>query len=203
MNLSPQEIQHLLTTFPDFEYIRPLSVHPSDSPIQRVRVLPLQLAQQIKLEDPHEDVFHIEEFPAHGRADLWSTVAWRESLSRQLKLKASQKAADPTTPLLDQLHSIEAEIITYLIQTVHLPTRIAIVGAETITRNTLTKDQEAFIQIITLPQELLDRLTTVKNSLALIYANRSGAADPNPSVEPSNSTGQDLVNQDQAGVQQP
>jgi len=198
MNLSPQEIQHLLTTFPDFEYIRPLSIHPSDSPIQRVRVIPLALAQQIKIEDPHEDVFHVEEFPAHNRADLWSSIAWKESLSRQIKLKASIRAADPTTPLLEQLHNIEAEIVTYLIQQVFLPPRIAIIGAETITRSNLTQDQEAFIKLITLPQELLDRLTRIKQSLADIYARRNedAAGNLNPSIEPSNPTGEVPVPED-------
>lgn len=85
ITLSPDVLLGLLTEFEDLLSIKPL-IHESDYPINRVRVIPVELGVAIKQADPDERYFHVELYynpPAH--ADLWTAKAWQESLTKRLR----------------------------------------------------------------------------------------------------------------------
>lgn len=195
MNLTPLELYHLFTHFPELENTAPLSVHPSDNPIHRVRVVPFAFAERLRIDDPNEDVFHLEFFPKLSRADVWSSVAWKESLSRILKLKAAAREADPSTPLIEELSYLEEEVKVYLIRIIKLPYKVAAVGAHTILCADLTEDQAAFIALLNLPPTLTTRISNAKCRLAALGRNHFHA-----NVERRDPTGENADLQNQDGV---
>jgi hypothetical protein len=78
---------------------RPKSLLPNDNPILPVRVITASLARRLFELDPEEQFFHLEFFPPHPYADLWSAQAWRESVSRKLKHNKELQAKYAATPL--------------------------------------------------------------------------------------------------------
>ena len=119
MSLNIADLHSLLYGYDMFESVTPLSLHPLDRvTIHRIRIVPLEIGAAIGAGDVAGKYFHIEFFPAINRAEIWSAQAWRESLTRHLKLKDKQRAADPLYSLQSRLTIIESRIVFHLFSTV-------------------------------------------------------------------------------------
>lgn len=72
------------------------SIHPTDNPVERVRVVSYDLGRMIAEADPSAEYFHVELFPPNS-ADLWSAWAWQQSTTRRLRhLSATVNSDLPT-----------------------------------------------------------------------------------------------------------
>lgn len=193
MNLSPQDLSYLFHNYPQFEFSTPTSIHPNDRPIYKVRIIPLDLGKQIAAEDNEEKYFHVELFPLLNRAELWNAQAWRESISRRIKLATVARDADPSTPLIVRLNHLEEQLKHALCSQIHLRYANASGVAVLVLRGALTPDQQAFIELLGLPAELLLSIKQTKDELARIN-------NPNSSIEPSQAPSDGPRGEDPQGV---
>jgi hypothetical protein len=82
--ISPADLSRLMFGDSKHWHQSPLSVHTSDSPIQRIKILSPELGRFIAELDPNEEFFHVEFFGT-THSEVWSALAWRESLTRRLR----------------------------------------------------------------------------------------------------------------------
>jgi len=116
------DLYHLLYGFDQFFASRPQSIHPHDSPIFKVHVIPFDLGTDIRNSDPDEAFFHVEFYPP-DRAELWNSKAWNESLTKRLRL-AGQVTTYYCTPDEQLRADVECNLIKHF-KSVSLPFRHA------------------------------------------------------------------------------
>lgn len=113
--LNITHLHGLLYGYPEYEDREPISKHPSDQvTVHKIRIIPIALAETIAHADPDGRWFHIEYFPNLNHAELWSAFAWRNSLTRHLRIADASRAADPAFSLQTRLSQAEHQIIVFL-----------------------------------------------------------------------------------------
>lgn len=162
MSLNIADLHSLLYGYDMFESVTPLSLHPLDRvTIHRIRIVPLEIGAAIGAGDVAGKYFHIEFFPAINRAEIWSAQAWRESLTRHLKLKDKQRAADPLYSLQSRLTIIESRIVFHLFSTVAITRTRAEAVAQAITRSG-NPYYLSTLELFGPPADLLDDIATIR-----------------------------------------
>lgn len=162
MEIPAVTLFHFLTTFPEYERDTNsslLSVHPMDNPIYRVRPIPYDVALLLQQEDPEEHYFHIEFFPRLGRAELWIATAWKESISRLMKLKAEQ---DRPNAIASRINILEYKIARALMHQVHAERLLAERVAQILVRGERTLND---IKPLTLPLDIVDELDALRAAM--------------------------------------
>lgn len=185
MNLSPKTLSNLLNQFPELLHVKLKSVDPRDQPITRVRLIPLELAFDIRGEDPQETYFHVEIFagcsPPHG--ELWDAQAWQHSLTRYFRNRtkpigdSEEGRADPLSAVISQL---EAETIRVLVGR-GLEVHHARACSEILVRG----DDNQFEEVISLfhiSQSFVFRLTDVREQIKQAASDIPSTEEPIPTI---------------------
>lgn len=158
MNLN--DLYHLLYGFDQFFASRPQSIHPHDSPIFKVHVIPFDLGTDIRNSDPDEAFFHVEFYPP-DRAELWNSKAWNESLTKRLRL-AGQVTTYYRTPDEQLRADLECNLIKYF-KAISLPFRHARALTELLTSG---PENPTVLQLAALPPELIHQLQNYRNHVS-------------------------------------
>lgn len=122
MEISPHTLAQFLYGFDEFFGCRPASIHPSDYPSFKVYIVPHEIGVNIRNSDPEETMFHVEFYPP-DRAELWHTLAWRDSLTRRLRI-AGQVSTYYQTPQESVRSSLDRRLIAHF-KSLHFPFRHA------------------------------------------------------------------------------
>jgi hypothetical protein len=175
MPLTIADLHSLLYGFEEFESCNPISKHPCDHvTLHRIKIIPISVGLTLAEADKEGKLFHIEFYPALHRAEVWSAQAWRESLTRHLRLKDKQRAADPLYSLQSRLVILESQIVYHLFSTVATTRSTAERVAQSITRSANPEYLKAF-EIFNPPADLFNDVVAIRdefNKLApLIVAN--------------------------------
>lgn len=175
MAFSIADLHSLLYGFELYESAAAISKHPLDHiTLHKIRIVPIKVGVTLAEADPEGKLFHIEFFPSMERAEIWSAQAWRESLTRHLRLKDKQRAADPLYSLQSRLTIVESQIVHHLFSTVSTTRSAAERAAQSITRSANPEYVKAF-EIFNPPADLVDAIIAIRdefNKLApLIAAN--------------------------------
>ncbi len=170
--LTLQTLSSLLYGYDEFFGSRPLSLHKADNPYFRIRVIPLPLAVYIRDNDYDERLFHVEFFPKHG--ELWHAAAWRDSLSRKVKLSGGLNNPASADPLLDLHASLRHDLLSFF-RSCRLSPSHSFAMAELLISG---PERPEILQLAGLPPALADKLREY----------RSLCESNNPSPTPENGT---------------
>lgn len=158
MEISPHTLAQFLYGFDEFFGCRPYSIHPSDYPSFRVHIIPFSIGSQIRNADPDEAIFHVEFYPP-DRAELWHSAAWRDSLTRRLRV-AGIVATYYQTPQESARCDIERKLILHF-KTLHLAFR----HARALTEMLLSGPENPHVyDLAILPPELVHAIKSYRNT---------------------------------------
>ena len=156
--LSARELAELL--YPN-NLLDPISPHPRDQPLYRVRVIPYILGKRLAEFDPAREFFHIEFFPGTKppRAELWSRLAWDQSLTRRLRISAYANEHDPTQIFQQRYAVLVKRIASFVCSVTPTPASKAEQAAENFIRTT-TYDE--FLTLLKPPADFLNEIQRVR-----------------------------------------
>lgn len=159
MDLPLHDLHSLLYGFDQFFGRRPTSVHPHDSPTFRIHQIPFDLGTAIRNADPDESFFHVEFIPP-DRAELWHSVAWRDSLTRRLRI-AGVVGTYQQTPRESTRGDIERKLILHFKNTLH----IAFKHARALTEMLLDGPENPHVyDLAILPPEIVHAIKSYRNT---------------------------------------
>jgi hypothetical protein len=160
MELQPHQLAGLLYEFPELAHLRPI-LHPSDIPIFKVKVIPYELGFLIKQSDPDEVYFHVELYAAPPvRADLWSAIAWKESLTKRLRNVRTTPEDNLPAEIRSTIHKVSVELHTsYGLSPTH---------ARECANILLTGEQfDELVEILSLTHIILDPIKKLRELIAI------------------------------------
>lgn len=166
--LTARELSDLL--FPDFGPT-PLSQHPRDNPVYRVRVLSYELGMRIAGLDPGREFFHFEFMPntLPPRVELWSQRAWRDSLSRQLRIGKHNREHDPEVKFLDRYNRLLDELSLYLKRLSH---QVSLAKARESAEGFIkSPSYDDLLPILQVPADMQKEIREVRQLFAELSAN--------------------------------
>lgn len=180
MNLSPATLSSLLNQFPELLHIRLKSVDPRDTPLTRIRLIPLELACEIRAEDPTETYFHVELFagasPPHG--ELWDANTWHHSLTRYFRNRTApvgDSASNKPDPLSSTISQTESELVRILVgRGLTIPHARAC--AEILVRGDGPQFDEV-VELFTISHSFILRLSDIRDKIREASAQQSPKSD--------------------------
>lgn len=114
MKLSLADLRNLLYGFEVFDFQRPLSMHPHEYPLYKVKIVPIEVGVTLAAMDPKEDFFKVFNifFAKPPRSEIWHKRAWDESLTKRCGYKPRLGNDDGTVTVHVSLHD-RVQNLTY------------------------------------------------------------------------------------------
>lgn len=143
----------------------PLSPHPSDNPLFRVRVLPYDLGVRLANLDPNREHFHFEFFPHLNppRVELWSARAWAESLTRRLRACSSTSTQTPEKGFHARYAALVVTLRNFIARLARLGHEKSVDAAEQFIKNPALDDVLVVMQA---PAEIRNEIHAVRELAA-------------------------------------
>jgi len=157
--MTPSELYGLLYGFDEFFGQSARSVHPNDTPLLRVKLVPVSVGRELADLDPEHRHFNIEFYP--DRAEVWASNAWDTSLTLRLRRAGVTYSAEQT-PLEAQRSELEANLFRYL-RSLHFTVNHARQLVEILLEN---PSHPQAISLIGFPPDLIDKLHDYRDHLS-------------------------------------
>ena len=165
MKLSLADIRNLIYGFDQFDFQRPLSCHPNEFPMFKIKIVPIEIGVTLAALDPDELYFKVFNIflAKPPRSDIWHKRAWDESMTRKCGYKPATDYSGNGTTLHDRVQNLVYEL-THSLSLSGITHRQAKVYAEQFVYGpTISKD---LLSITPVDQTLTDRLFKMRDLLA-------------------------------------
>ena len=165
MKLSLADIRNLIYGFDQFDFQRPLSCHPNEFPMFKIKIVPIEIGVTLAALDPDELYFKVFNIflAKPPRSEIWHKRAWDESMTRKCGYKPATDYSGNGTTLHDRVQNLVYEL-THSLSLSGITHRQAKVYAEQFVYGpTISKD---LLSITPVDQTLTDRLFKMRDLLA-------------------------------------
>lgn len=192
MKLSLADIRNLIYGFDQFDFQRPLSCHPNEFPMFKVKIVPIEIGVTLAALDPDELYFKVFNIflAKPPRSEIWHKRAWDESMTRKCGYKPATDYSGNGTTLHDRVQNLVYEL-THSLSLSGITHRQAKVYAEQFVYGpTISKD---LLSITPVDQTLTDRLFKMRDLLATESTTNTTKPTSNPDdqSQPVDSEGKD------------
>lgn len=165
MKLSLGDIRNLIYGFDQFDFQRPLSCHPNEFPLYKIKIVPIEIGVTLAALDPNEEYFKVFNIflAKPPRSEIWHKRAWDESMTRKCGYKPATDYSGNGTTLHDRVQNLVYDLMHSLSLSGITQRQARVYAEQFIYGPTISKD---LLSVTPVDQSLTDRLFQMRDLLA-------------------------------------